>query len=90
MCPVGHCRSAAEAQSWMAGEEEENLQQKITHVNMFTSVLVLTCHPSYSQKLLTPVELPLRMLAFRGHCVSQHLARLPDCEHLIDCTAMLK
>lgn len=37
-----------------------------------------------------PVELPLRMLAVPGHCAPQHLARLPECEHPIDCTAMLK
>lgn len=52
MWPVGHCRSAAEALRWMA-EEEKNLQQGITPVNMLASVLVLTHHPSYSQKLLT-------------------------------------
>lgn len=90
MWPVGHCKSAAEAQRWMAGEEEENMQQRIPRVNMLTSVLVLTHHPLYSQKLLTLVELPLRILAFPGHCAPQHLARLPECEHPIDCTATFK
>lgn len=27
---------------------------------------------------------------FPGHCAPRHLARLPECEHPIDCTAMLK
>lgn len=91
---MGDCRSAAEAQRWAAGEEEENVQQGITCVNMLTSVLrfvlVLTHHPSCALKLLTPVESPLRMLAFPGHCSPQHLAWLPGLEQHIDCTAMLK
>lgn len=74
----------------MAGGEEKNLQQGTAHVNMLTSVLVLTHYPLYSPELLSPVELPLRMRAFPGHCAPQHLAVLPECEHPIDCTATLK
>ena len=94
MWHVGDCRSAAEAQRWMAGEEEENMQQGITCVNMLISVLrfvlVLTYHPSCALKLLTPMEAPLKMPAFPGHCSLQHLAWLPGLEHPTDCTATLK
>lgn len=70
------------------------MQQGIICVNMLTSVLrsvlVLTHHPSCALKLLSPVESPLRMLAFPGHHSPQHLAWLPELEHPIDCTATLK
>lgn len=56
---MGDWRWAAEGQSWMGGEE--NMQQGIPFVNLFTSVLrfvlVLTGHPSCALKLLTPVEI---------------------------------
>lgn len=58
----------------MAGEQEENMQLRITCVNVITSVLrfvlVLTHHPLWALKLLTPVESPLSMLAFPGHLCS--------------------
>lgn len=56
---MGDWRWAAEGQSRMGGEE--NMQQGIPFVNLFTSVLrfvlVLTHHPSCALKLLTPVEI---------------------------------
>lgn len=95
MWHVGDSRSAAEAQRWMVGEEEEkNMQQEITCVNMLTGVLrfvlVLTHYPSCALKLLTPVESTRRTLAFPGHSSPQHLVWLPRLEHPIDCTATLK
>lgn len=94
MWHVGDCRPAAENQRQMAGEEEENSQQRITCVNTLTStprfVLVLTDHPSCALELLTPVESSLRLSAFPGHRYLQCLAWLPGLEHAIDCTATLK
>lgn len=81
-----------EPQRWVAGEE--NRQRGITHGNILSSALrfvwVLSHHPSHAPELLTPVESPLRTIAFPGHRSLQHLAGLPRLEHPIDCTATLK
>jgi len=72
---------------WRGGGEHITANSLCKYAHKYAKfVLVLISHPSCAPKLLTPVKLPLRPLAFTGHHSPQHLAWLLGLDHPTDCT----